>query len=250
MINRAVKRLKSDQEPLDGDGKVQNLSMLAFLYFVSNDYVKAKEHSNAAMELEKSGKINCTLPAFIYATSSLYEENFNFPYINIYFKDSILNEPDNPLIPLLFAIYLDRIFLRFNDDNLDEEVLREIFTIMQSPKIRKIRLTNYVILLSRYFILLKLEQQKITSLVNSSNQTIKNSPKTLSVVSDSFDRYKTLLIDADEVMKHILMLDSGSEENRCRITGFYSLLMNYTRDIERLASLLDELRVYQKSILQ
>ncbi len=246
LISRAVEKIKSDQESLDSDEKVQNLSLLALLYFVSNDYVNAKEHATAAMDLEKTGKIERTLPAFIYATSSLYDENFDFPYINIYFKASILNEPDNPLIPLLFAIYLDRIFLRFNEDNLDEEVLREIFTIMQSSKIKKIRLTNYVILLSRYFILLKLEQQKITSLVNSSNQTIKNSPKTLSVVDDSFDRYKTLLVDADEVMKHILMLDSDSEENRCRITGFYSLLMNYTRDIERLASLLDDLRIHQE----
>ncbi len=45
----------------------------------------------------------------------------------------------------------------------------------------------------------------------------------------------------------ILMLDSDSEQNRCRITGFYSLLMNYTRDMERLASLVDDLRIYQES---
>ena len=249
LIKNALDKLKSDpdQESLNENEKVQNLSLLALLYFVSNDYVKAKEHAAAAMDHEKAGKIKRTLPAFIYATSSLYEENIDFPYINIYFKASILNEPDNPLIPLLFAIYLDRIFLRFDDDNLDEEALPEIFTTMQSPEIEKVRLTNYVILLSRYFILLKLDQQKISSLANTSNQTIKDSRKTLYVVNDSFDRYKTLLVDADEVMRHILMLDSDSEENRCRISGFYSLLMNYTRDMERLASLVGDLRIYQES---
>ena len=147
---------------------------MSLLYFVSNDYLKAKEYADVAIMHARYSGIGRTLPEFIYATSTLYEEEFDFKKVtNDHFGYSVLEEPDNTLIPLLFSLYLDRMQLRFNDGHLDESALTYVFNIMKSPLIEDLRVENYVILLSRYFMYLKLEQQKILSIVNTPNDAIK-----------------------------------------------------------------------------
>ncbi len=248
VIRRAITSLETSQDIPDIDEQAKNNSLLSLLNFVSNDYVKAKKFAHLAINSARSAEIKRTLPAFIYATSSLYEEDFDFASITKNnFRYSILAEPDNPLIPLLFSIYLDRMFLRFNDGFLDEKSLNSIFDIMQSPSIEDHRVLNYAVLLSRYFIRLKLEQQKITSLSESSNETIKNSSKTLESVIDSLDRYDALINGSNDVMSHYLALELDSE-NRTKATEFKGLLVSYIQDRVRLSTLIDDLRKYQDSL--
>ena len=102
-------------------------------------------------------------------------------------------------------------------------------------------------MLSRYFIRLKLEQQKITSLSNSSNETIKNSSKTLGVVIDALERYDVLINGSHDVMSHFLALEMESED-RIKSIEFYELLISYIQDKERLSTLVDDLRNYQDSL--
>ena len=139
------------------------------------------------------------------------------------------------------------MLLRFNDGFLDEKTLSNIFDIMQSSSIEKHRFLNYTILLSRYFIRLKLEQQKITSLSNSSNETIKNSPKTLSSVIDSLEKYDVLINGTNDVMRHFLALEL-KREDRIKADEFHGLLESYIQDKERLSTLIDDLRHYQDSL--
>lgn len=248
VIRRAITTLEASQDIPHVDEQVKNDSLLSLLYFVSNDYVKAKEFAYLAIKSAREAEIKRTLPAFIFATSSLYDEEFDFISITQdYFRYSILAEPDNPLIPLLFSIYLDRMFLRFNDGFLHEKSLSYIFDIMQSPSIKDYRTLNYTILLSRYFIRLKLEQQKITSLTSSSNETIKNSPKTLDVVIDSLDRYNALIVGSSNVMRHLLALEMDSQGS-IKVADFHRLLISYTQDKKRLSMLIDNLRNHQDSL--
>jgi len=248
VIRRAKSVLETSRYITDVDEQVKNYSLLSLLSFVSNDYVKAKEFAHLAIKYARSLEIKRTLPAFIYATSSLYEESFDFASITKnYFRYSILAEPDNPLIPLLFSIYLDRMFLRFNDGFLDEKSLNIIFDIMQSPSIEDYRVLNYNILLSRYFIRLKIEQQKITSLSNSSNETIKNSSKTLRVVIDALKSYDVLINGANDVMINLLALELDNDDS-IKAAKFNELLVSYIQDRERLSALIDDLRNYQDSL--
>ena len=248
VIRQAITELETSKDISDADEQAKNYSLLSLLNFVSNDYVKAKEFAYLAIKSAKASEIKETFPAFIYATSSLYEEDFDFTSTtSLYFRYSILAEPENPLIPLLFSIYLDRMFLRFNDDFLGEETLSNIFDIMQSSSIEEHRALNYTALLSRYFIRLKLEQQKITSLSNSSNETIKNSSKTLGVVIDALERYDVLINGSHDVMSHFLALEMESED-RIKSIEFYELLISYIQDKERLSTLVDDLRNYQDSL--
>lgn len=245
VIHQSITAIKANQYTTDIDEQIKNNSLLSLLNFVSNDYVNAKKFAYSAIQSARELKIKRTLPAFIYATSSLYEERFDFKSTtNDYFRYSILAEPDNPLTPLLFSIYLDRMLLRFNDDFLDEKTLGDIFNIMQSPEIADYRILNYIILQSRYFIRLKLEQQKITSLANSSNEIIKNSQKTLNTVTKSLEKYDVLISGLSNVMDHFLSL----QPDKIKANRFNTLLRSYTEDRLRLSWLVDGLRNYQDSL--
>ena len=161
VVEQAISRMETDEESLDENEKIKNKSLLSLLYFLSNGYKEAQGHAQSAIEYARDSKIKSTLPAFIYATSSLYEPEFDFSHItNNYFRYSILDEPENPLIPLLFSIYLDRMLLRFNDNFLDEDGAPDhIFAIMKSSELEDLRMQNYTILLLRYFMRLKLEER-------------------------------------------------------------------------------------------
>lgn len=122
------------------------------MHFVSNDYDKAQSYALDAIKNARKAEIKRTLPAFVYAASKIYEENYDFNKVTQnYFRYSILAEPNNPIIPLLFSIYLDRMTLRFEDEFLNEKHFRLIYNIMKEESLEKLRYVNYTILLSRYF---------------------------------------------------------------------------------------------------
>jgi hypothetical protein len=138
--------------------------------------------------------------------------------------------------------------LRFNDNFLNEAALKQIFEIMKAPPLESLRVQNYTILLSRYFIRLKLEQQKISSLASSSNETIKNSPKTLEVVTNSLNKYNQLATDTNQVMGEYLLLDSSNKETKEQITKFHQLLIQYIQDEKRLGLLVNDLKTHQEKL--
>jgi len=249
IITQAIQVIENNQEKFGLDKRLKNETLLSLLYFISNDYIKAKQHANLAIEDAKVLNVRRTLPAFIYATSSLYNDKFDFNAItDNYFKSSILEEPNDPLISLLFSIYLDRMQLRFNDNFLNEAALKQIFEIMKTPPLESLRVQNYTILLSRYFIRLKLEQQKISSLASSSNETIKNSPKTLEIVTNSLNKYNQLATDTNQVMGEYLLLDSSNKETKEQITKFHQLLIQYIQDEKRLGLLVNDLKTHQEKL--
>ena len=248
VISHAIDTITASQEDLDADGNSKIDTLLALLYFVSNDYPKANEHAELAVMHARYSNIRRTLPAFIYATSSLYDENFDFTSVTSnYLSYSVLAEPDNPIIPILFSIYLDRMSLRFNDNFLDANTLFQVFNVMESPSIKDLRVENYAIILARYLMQLKLEHQTIVSVVNTSNSTIKQNPESLRSVSNSLSMYKQLITDSNYIMTKFISLDLD-EESRQRASEYHELLVNYTRDETRLASLVEQLKEYQRSL--
>ena len=249
ILSKAIRtgRAGENYALVGNEDRVRQQALLSLLYFVSNEYVDAKKHAAEAMYHARESQIKHTLPTFIFATSSLYEEDVLFNSITgEHFRAAILNEPDNPLIPLLFSIYLDRLSLRFNDTNLGERAFASVFMIMRNPAIEDYQSVNYLTILSRYLIQLKLHQQKITYLADVSNPTIKNSPITLKVVKDTLRRYEDFLSGSRAVMKEIVFLGSGLDGDiKPQIKEFYSLLEKYADDRIRLTSLVNGLEAYQ-----
>ena len=248
LISRAIETINASQEDLNADEESKIDTLLALFYFISNDYQKAREHADFAVIHARYKNIKRTLPAFIYATSSLYEESFDFSSVTSkYLSYSVLAEPKNPLIPLLFSIYLDRMSLRFNDGFLDGKDLFQVFNLMESPSIEDLRVENYAIILARYLMQLKLEQQTIVSVVNTSNSAIKQGPESLLAVSNSLSMYKQLITDSNLIMSKFISLELD-EESRQIASEYHELLVAYTRDETRLASLVDQLKEYQSSL--
>ena len=118
VVEQAIGRMETDEESLDENEKIKNKSLLSLLYFLSNGYKEAKGHAQTAIEYARDSKIKGTLPAFIYATSSLYEPEFYFSHItNDYFRYSILDEPEKSAHPnSCFQYIWTGCILRFHDD--------------------------------------------------------------------------------------------------------------------------------------
>ena len=230
---------EKNRNQINSDEILKNETFLSLIFFISNDFKAAKEHSFSAITLARSLNVKRTLPAFVFATSSLYSEHFDIDEItNNYFNYSVLAEPEHMLTPLLFSIYLDRLALRLNDETIELSVLDDVFYIMSSSVLKHKRVENYTTLLSRYFVRLKLEQQKIQILTTTSNKTIKESTKTLAVIKKSLLRYETLLSQSKNTLdNYIEVLD---EKNRTQLSKFFKLWTSYSNDKERLNSLINK----------
>ena len=251
IIKKAIAIAKVTTNDIDKDELAKNESLLALLYFTTNDYEKAKKHAKNSITLAKDVKTKYTLPAFIYATSSIYDKEFDFSKLtNKYFKYSIIKEPENPFSPILFSIYLDRMMYRFNDDYLKPDTLSSIFKIASHDLIKDNRVQNYTIVLSRYLIRLKLEQQKISSLTTTDNETIKNSIKTLVASEQSFKNYKVLSNGAQDIIDAFPKLENNEDNKESieKINSFSKLVSKYKNDTSRLGELINDLQNYQDTL--
>ncbi len=256
IIRKALRTLeKTDDSTFFSDKiglgeKSKKESLYSLLYFLLNEYRESKQHADSAIKYAREVERKRTLPAFIFATCNLYEKNCNFNKITQdYFRYSILAEPDNPIIPLLFSAYLDRMMYRFNDGYLSASSLQVIVDIANEEPIDDNRALNFTVILARYFMRLKIEQQKITSLTLTQNKTIKNNPKTLHTVKKAINEYSVLLRGAKGLMEKLLFQDIElDDESKKQANHFYSLLNDYINDRERLNQLIIDLENYQKTI--
>ncbi|MBK1646883.1 hypothetical protein CKO25_20095 [Thiocapsa imhoffii] len=249
IIKETIKQLLVDRKESRAHEKAKDESLLSLLYFISSDYHSAKDHAKRAINLASQSDKSKTLPAFIYSVSSVYDEKFDFKKVTRdYFRQSVLDEPNNPLVPFMFAIYLDRLMQRIDDNHLNEKVFSDVFLIMSEKSIQNYKMQNYVALLSRYIIRIKLEQQKISSIVASTNESIKNSPKSLKILEESLLSYNTLIAGASKVMKEILQIEAKvGDEDRKQVADYNHLLIQYANDKDRLNNLVVNFKDQQLS---
>jgi len=252
IIQKAIKVLDINESDIDNDEKAKKESLFALLYFVSNNYEESKKHANLSIELANKAEVKHTIPSYIFATSSLYDKTFDYNKLaDNYLKYSFLEESDNPLIPLLLSIHMDRMMYRYSDGMIDEKALSKVFTIISDDSLKELRLQNDIIVLSRYIIAIKLEQQKISSLSTTENKTIKNSPKTLEVVKKSYKSYSNLLDGVDKVilaLESIEVEDEVEIEAKKQVGTFKKLIGQYDNDKTRLQGLIKDLETYQASL--
>jgi len=252
IIQKAIKVLDVKESDIDADEESKKESLFALLYFISNNYEESKKHANLSIELANKAEVKHTISSYIFATSSLYNKTFDYNKLaDNYLKYSFLEESDNPLIPLLLSIHMDRMMYRYSDGMIDEKALKKVFNIILDDSLKELRLQNYIIVLSRYIIAIKLEQQKISSLSITENKTIKNSPKTLEVVKKSYKSYDSLLEGVDKVIFALELIEVEDEteiEAKKQVAIFKELIRQYDNDKVRLQRLIKELGSYQASL--
>jgi len=252
IIQNAILRMDSFSmnELRDNRERIKVNSLYALLYFLVYDYHRAKEYADISIRLARIEQIKRSLPAFIFAVSSLYEDKFDFNDITEnYFRYSVLAEPDNKLIPLMFAVYLDRLIGRYQDGSLNESAFRKVLYIADEDSIKEYLPTNLTLVLARYFMGLKINQQRISSLCGSENSTIKKSEKTLTRVKNSLSDYDLFLEGTNNIVRYLLQPDLKlKDEVKQKIQEFYTVANKYTSDRERLNNMIISLENYQKTL--
>ncbi len=243
VIRRAIGTMNStDDGSLDDDQRAKKFSLYALLHFLINDYEEAKVYARQAIGFSKYEDIKRTLPAFIYATSSLYDEKLDYQEIKDNFRYAVLEEPENPLIPLLFSVYLDRLTMRIDDHTLDADTLKHVLWVAENNELSKYHSVIYTLLISRYFIRLKVEQQLISSFaMQANNPSIqKIADKVLPKLQQSHQEYNKLLDGTLATSGALLSAVNSSDdiENKAKANEFSNLYVEYKKDEPRLAQLI------------
>ena len=192
LVRDALSAMNSNRGSTAAADIEREAAMYALLHFLNNDYVGAKTAALRAYELGVK-KGSPTLPAFIYSASLLYDESPNLPNSWEFFKYAISGEPNNPLTPVLFSAYLDRLSYRLNDGavGVGQVDLISRFAATLDDDIRKLVIQQTI--LSHHLMQIKVAQQRILSLTGSHNRNVRESPKTLAAVKASLNDYNLLL---------------------------------------------------------
>ncbi|HAT51126.1 MAG TPA: hypothetical protein DCS88_12440 [Alphaproteobacteria bacterium] len=237
----------SSLDGLEDKDELQIRVLLSYLNFATNEYKEAAIQSDLSIRLARKLEEIRTLPAFLFAVSSLYEESPDFKLLNEnYFKYALMAEPNNDLIPLLFSIYLSHVELRFKGST--SSYFTQVAEVATEEKINKYFDQVFSIILINYFKSLKIEQQRISSLCLTDNLTIKDSKDTLSAVKKSLSEYNSLLSDGQSVLIKFSSVNGNEDEKIRQINDFKQLLDMYTGDSARLNSLILSLKEYQENI--
>jgi len=183
------KESKNRQSP-----RIQTL--LALLYFIHNDYSRAKASAKKAERLAQQEGIESPISSFIYGTSLLYSEKVDIDEAVKKLEYSIKTEPDNPLSPHLFAIFLDRLMYRLNDGSVAIDSLDKVYAISDSLDTDKRKAIIQIGALNRYFVRLLHEGTLIRVLTGTENEIIRYSPRTLADAETALRDYKILLAKA------------------------------------------------------
>lgn len=230
-------------DDLSTDGEPGQLirahTLKALLEFDTQDFTKAKSSAENAINRARKQSIRRTMPAFIYAASSTADENFKNEFNAItsnYFSYSILAEPENKLIPLLFGAYLNLVSMRFSKDTLDNsDWVSSITSVADKMEDNDIKKSVYKILISNYFILLKSKQQFIYAVTDSHDAKILASKRTPLALDAALSGYKTILHNI-----YNLVMKSNLLNNDDSISNYILLYKQYDNDKKALVQAVEK----------
>jgi hypothetical protein len=237
IINKAFDVLPNNilnEEDYNNKEMARIYTLKSLLLFNLFRYHEAKDFALKGIIYSRKAEKKRTLPAFIYAVSSLYDEEFNFNKTSNDFSYSLFAEPDNKLIPLMFSVYLDRLLFRLNDGSISSKTLEKIYEFAIDERIEDFKKENLIILVARYFMLIKLNQQRILSLTKSKNDKIKSNPITLINLQDFIKRYEYQIERTNLALDEINKIEDLSSKDNKNISKFQQLLSNYEIGIEKL----------------
>jgi len=167
-----------------------------------------------------------SLPAAVWAISSLSEETVNIQETLVALNYALSFEPDKRFAPVIVACYLDRLILR--DDLLQSDHIRRIIDSIRRHVVDdKARAAAMLIVIYRSFVLLKLNQDFITTIAKSQTGT---KERTKSRVDRAMRTYTHLIKLIEETLTAVRANDSffmASEENRLHTGDLGKQLYEY-----------------------
>jgi hypothetical protein len=249
VVLKAIDAMKAiREEALSEREAARKYSMLSLLHFVTNDYRAARHYAYFAFREAQDAEIPWTMPAFLFAASLLYDEKMDFRQAIAPLRYSIHAEPDNPLTPLLLSVFLDRMMFRLNDGALTPRQFHEVASVADFKELGAQWVPAQIVVLSRHVLLLKKEQQRISSLVllGSSNAAIRDSELTLSRVKRSFVEYEEYLQQAQYLVGALSSPQSSDGKSAAaQVRELRRLVTSYSGDRSRLEGLVAALEARQ-----
>jgi hypothetical protein len=197
-VRDAIKAMSGFKETskMTGPDVERKYAMLATLHFLDNNYPAAGRAAERAYIQGLRGSRTPTLPAFVGAACMLYADQPNLVESYNRFNYSVTAEPDNPLTPILFAAYLDRLSYRLNDGAAGVPDLDRLRVLSQLLADDDRKLVIQQRLLNTYVMQVLVTQQRVLSLVRWEDRTPDEQRGDLSVVRASFRDHKQLLSTA------------------------------------------------------
>ncbi|MCK2097631.1 hypothetical protein [Thauera aromatica] len=247
LIQNAIAELETaaesgDFEPLE---RARLHSLLSLLPFIANDYQRALQHAERAIAISGDLGVSSTLPRYIQATASLYDEQLRWRSARTDdLRAALVGEPNNKLIPLLVAIYVDRLSLRMDDGSVGPAALADIRAVLNDPVLEKHRTTNLIGLTGRYFVRLKLAQQKIGAVATSNSERIQADPRSADVLERGLSDYEELLDGAESALADLQGVNPSRKDAE-QIQVFTQLFADYRSDRVRLEGLVNDFRERQ-----
>ncbi len=233
----------------DADEKARIMTIRSLLSYLNLDYPAAHDEGLQAIRYARDANLRRTLPAFIVAVASLHQEEFDYQaVVRDYFRYAVLAEPENKLVPLLYAVFLDRVGYLMQTGRLDAQAFHPLAAIAADESLADQAYILHSILTARYAIAAKYHQQVITALTGSSDPVIRTSVKTLARVQASLAEYRKLVTGFGDVVTAQLSIATTDEElvEQQRFLRLFSLYRMDTFRLERLVTEYEQVRMNEQ----
>lgn len=180
----SIERLEVKRKNIGIDSKES--SLLALLYFIKNDYIKAFDITQESIENKEIEDSEVTL--IINSIAGIYKEGIDLKKSINKFNQAV-KKLDEKYKPLVYSIFLDRLFYRVISEDIPYEELIEIFNPTYEYETNKIKSMVTDALIKRSIIYIKLQQQKILSIYKEKNLAVWGNSSLPEFLSESLDQY-------------------------------------------------------------
>ena len=242
----ALDLLRAEADPrLSAEAVVREASLLAMLELYASEYERAGQTAQAALARVGEARHRVTVLHFVNGVAMLADDQPAHEQSFAAFEKSVLEEPDNPLAPILFAAYLDRLVTRMNDRAVPDQLLHEVHELAGSVRDDKQRAVIRLGILSRYLIRIKQEQQVIHSLIAERAGEGARSDQALASVDSALAGQGDLIAAAQDRMQEFKETHCLRSFDRDRCQQLYELtdaLDAYAREQPALAARVDAYR--------
>lgn len=116
ILNKSLKILENSTSI--GKSRYKEDLIKSVILFQKGEYKESKEVVEKYLKDPPIYDISLAMPSFIYAVTSFYDDVIDINGSILTLKQSVILEPDNPILMLMYGIYMDRFIYLLDYDKL------------------------------------------------------------------------------------------------------------------------------------